>query len=88
VFIALSDSAPVPETTAPQRIRVGGNVQALNLIHKVTPVYPPLAKQARVQGTVRFTATIGKDGHIMNLELVSGDPLLVEAAQPAVQQWV
>jgi protein TonB len=72
----------------PQRIRVGGQVQAANLIRKVTPVYPPLAKQARIQGTVRFTAIIGKDGTIQNLQLVTGHPLLVQAAQDAVKQWV
>jgi protein TonB len=54
----------------------------------VTPVYPPLAKQARIQGTVRFTAIIGKDGTIQNLQLVTGHPLLVAAAQDAVRQWV
>ena len=72
----------------PERIRVGGNVQAANLIRKITPVYPPLAKQARVQGTVRFSAIIGKDGQIQNLQLVSGHPLLVPAATDAVKQWV
>lgn len=71
-----------------QRIRVGGNVQQANLIRKVTPNYPPLAKQARIQGTVRFTAIIGKDGSIQNLQLVSGHPLLVPAAQDAVKQWL
>ncbi|HZU29186.1 MAG TPA: energy transducer TonB [Bryobacteraceae bacterium] len=80
---------PPPEKPkTPQRIRVGGNVQAANLIRKVMPVYPPLAKQARIQGTVRFTAIIGKDGTIQNLQLVSGHPLLVEAARQAVSQWV
>jgi protein TonB len=54
----------------------------------VTPVYPPLARQARIQGTVRFTAVIGKDGTIQNLKLVSGHPLLVPAAGEAVKQWV
>src|SRR6516165_2666647 len=70
----------VEKAATPQRIRVGGNVQAANLIRKVTPVYPPLAKQARVQGTVRFTAIISKDGTIQQLQLVSGHPLLVQAA--------
>jgi protein TonB len=71
----------------PQRIRVGGNVQQANLIRKVQPVYPPLAKQARIQGTVRFTAIIGTDGTIQNLQLVTGHPLLVEAARQSVIQW-
>ena len=52
------------------------------------PAYPPLAKQARIQGTVSFTAIIGTDGTIQNLQLVSGHPLLVPAAQAAVSQWV
>jgi protein TonB len=71
-----------------QRIRVGGNVQQANLIRRVTPVYPPLAKQARIQGQVRFTAIISKEGMISNLQLISGHPLLVPAAQEAVKQWV
>jgi protein TonB len=78
---------PPPKAVTPQRIRVGGNVQAANLIRKITPTYPPLAKQARIQGTVRFTAVIGKDGTIQNLQLVTGHPLLVAAAQEAVKQW-
>ncbi len=65
-------------------MRVGGQVQAANLIKKVTPTYPPLAKQARISGQVRFTAIIGKDGTIQNLQLVSGHPLLVAAARDAV----
>ena len=86
---ALRAGQPQLSTGAdPQRIRVGGNVQAINLIKKVTPLYPPLAKQAGIQGTVRFTATIGKDGSIINLELVSGHPLLVQSAQDAVKQWM
>jgi periplasmic protein TonB len=77
-----------PTPKAPERIRVGGNVQAANLVRKVTPTYPPLAKQARVQGTVRFQAIIGKDGTIQNLQLVTGHPLLVPAATEAVKQWL
>lgn len=72
----------------PQRIRVGGNVQSAKLVRQPKPVYPPLAKQARIQGTVRFTAIIGKDGTIQNLQLISGHPLLVPSATEAVKQWV
>jgi protein TonB len=78
----------VEKPVTPQRIRVGGNVQQAMLVRKVTPVYPPLAKQARIQGTVRFTAIIGKDGTIQNLQLINGHPLLVPAATDAVKQWV
>ncbi|MGD0199407.1 MAG: energy transducer TonB [Bryobacteraceae bacterium] len=70
-----------------QRIRVGGNVQQARLIRRVDPVYPPLARQARIQGVVRFTAVIGADGTVRNLQLVSGHPLLVPAAQEAVRTW-
>ena len=90
---AVPSAAPPPppvkedKKATPSRIRVGGNVQAANLIRKITPIYPPLAKQARIQGVVRFTAIIGKDGTIQNLQLVSGHPLLVEAARQAVTQW-
>ncbi|MBI3209398.1 MAG: energy transducer TonB [Candidatus Solibacter usitatus] len=72
----------------PSRIRVGGNVQAAKLVRQPKPVYPPLAKQARIQGTVRFTAIIGKDGTIQNLTLIGGHPLLVPSATEAVKQWV
>ena len=76
--------APPP----PQRIRVGGNVQQAKLKRQPKPLYPPLARQARIQGTVRFTAVIGKDGSIQNLQMVTGHPLLVQSAQDAVKQWL
>jgi protein TonB len=53
----------------------------------VKPIYPPLAKMARQQGTVKFEATISKEGTIEELKLISGPPLLVQAAQDAVKQW-
>ena len=77
----------VQKPVTPQRIRVGGNVQAARIVNQPKPVYPPLAKQARIQGTVRFTAIIGRDGTIQNLQLISGHPLLVPSAQEAVKQW-
>jgi protein TonB len=79
-----ADGNPTP----PPLIRVGSNVSAANLTSQVAPVYPPLAKAARVQGTVRFDATIGKDGHVENLVLVSGPPLLVQAAMESARQSV
>ena len=72
----------------PQRIRVGGNVQAANLINQVRPVYPPLAKQARISGVVELSAIIGKDGRVQDLKVVRGHPLLVQAALDAVKNWV
>jgi len=79
---------PPPKAVTPQRIRVGGNVQQANLITQIRPVYPPLAKQARIQGTVELSAIIGKDGRVQDLKLVRGHPLLVSAAVEAVKNWV
>jgi protein TonB len=67
---------------------VGGNVQAANLINQVRPVYPPLAKQARISGVVELSAIIGKDGRVQDLKVVRGHPLLVQAALDAVKNWV
>jgi TonB family protein len=72
----------------PQRIRVGGNVQQANLMQKVQPLYPLQAKQDHVQGKVQFTVLIGKDGHVQNVDLVSGEPVLADAAKEAVEKWV
>jgi protein TonB len=71
----------------PKRIRVGGSVQRANLIRQVRPVYPPLARQARIQGTVKLTAIIAKNGTIEKLEVMGGHPLLIPAALSAVKQW-
>ena len=57
------------------------------LITKVQPTYPPLARQARIQGTVLLQAEISKDGTIENLRLISGHPMLAPAAIEAVKQW-
>ncbi len=72
---------------AAMRIRVGPDVQASKLRKKIDPVYPPLARQARIQGTVRFVVVIGTDGRLTHAELISGHPLLVPAAQAAVIQY-
>jgi len=76
---------PKPKLTGP--LRVGGNVQSAKIINRVQPVYPPLARQTRISGTVRLHAIIGKDGMIQSLEVVSGHPLLQQAALDAVRQW-
>jgi protein TonB len=74
--------------STPAQIRVGGNVQQMKLLQHTRPVYPPEAKAAGIQGMVRFNTTIGADGHVKNLQVVSGDPALVPAAMDAVRQWV
>ena len=67
---------------------VGGKVQEAMLIHRVQPEYPPLARQARVQGVVTLEAIIGTDGSIQHLRVLGGHPLLIPSAVQAVQQWV
>jgi periplasmic protein TonB len=76
---------PKPKQTGP--LRVGGNVQAARIINRVQPVYPALARQTRISGTVRLHAIIGKDGTIQQLEVMSGHPLLQQNALEAVRQW-
>jgi periplasmic protein TonB len=77
----------VPKIATPQRVRVSSGVSSGLLIRKVSPNYPPLARQARIQGTVVLQAQISKDGSIQNLQLVSGHPMLAPAAIEAVKQW-
>ena len=76
---------PKPKLTGP--LRVGGNVQSARIINRIQPLYPPLARQTRISGTVRLHAIIGKDGTIQSLEVISGHPLLQQAALDAVRQW-
>ena len=78
---------PPPPVVKVEPIRQGGKVQAANLIHQVTPIYPPLARQARAQGVVVLEAMISKDGSIESLRVIRGHPLLNQAALDAVQQW-
>ena len=80
-------AAPPPPKPTQQRIRQGGQVQAAKLVNKVQPLYPPLARQTRISGTVRLHAIIAKNGSVEQLEVISGHPLLVQAALDAVRQW-
>src|SRR5215472_12935020 len=79
--------AALPKIATPQRVRVSSGVSTGMLIRKVNPVYPPLARQARIQGQVVLQAQISKTGDIENLQLVSGHPMLAPAAIEAVKQW-
>ncbi|MCU1237516.1 MAG: TonB family protein [Candidatus Solibacter sp.] len=77
---------PAAATThvAPPRITV---LKMATPIHRVDPIYPPLAKQARVSGTVELLGVLGTDGRIHELKVLHGHPLLVKAAMDAVLQW-
>src|SRR6201993_3681296 len=77
----------MPKVATPQRVRVSSGVSQGLLVRRVNPTYPPLARQARIQGTVILQAEISKNGDIENLRLVSGHPMLAPAAIDAVKQW-
>lgn len=81
-----AERAAVAKPSEPQR--VGGDVQAAKLIRKVIPVYPELAKRARISGMVQLIGVIAKDGTVEQLRVVSGNPLLVPGAVDAVRQWI
>ncbi len=89
---SIAVAPPIPKAQPQIRkpagpIALGGNVASANLIHRVEPSYPPLAKAARIRGEVVFNAVIGIDGQIRNLQLQEGHPLLVAAARTAILQW-
>jgi len=85
--IISSTPVAVPKVATPQRVRVSQGVVSGLKVRDVKPNYPPLARQARIQGTVVLHALIGKDGSITNLTLISGHPMLAPAAIEAVKQW-
>lgn len=78
---------PARKEAAPSRVRIGPGVTEGNLLHKVDPVYPPIARAARVSGTVTLEVVVGKDGNVQDLKVIRGHPLLVQAAVDAVRQW-
>jgi protein TonB len=85
--IISSTPVAVPKVATPQRVRVSQGVTQGMVLHRVQPSYPPLARQARIQGSVVLQAEISKDGSIQNLHLISGHPMLAPSAIEAVKQW-
>src|SRR5262245_14906137 len=77
---------PPPPVVKAAPIRVS-HLEHADLIHQVTPIYPVLARQTRIQGVVVLEAIVAKDGSIESLRVVSGRPLLTQAALDAVRQW-
>lgn len=82
---AAKQAAGQPAPLGP--VTVSSGVQAVKLLFGPRPAYPPLARAARVQGTVRIQAIIGVDGTISSLQVMSGPPLLAAAARDAVSRW-
>lgn len=88
----LSGNQPAlpPPPRAPVRsgpIRIGGKIQPPRLLRNVQPQYPLLARETRTQGTVVLDCIIDTQGNVTQIKLVSGHPLLVQAALDAVRQW-
>lgn len=76
-----------PPPATPGVVRVGGNVKAPQLVQRVQPEYPTIARVAHVQGSVIIDAVIDKTGNVVSEHAVSGPGLLVPAALSAVEQW-
>lgn len=76
-----SDCNSILKPGASPRFRGG------RLLHKVVPKYPKAARDAQLQGTVRLSATIAKDGKVKDVTVLEGDPTLAAAAAEAVQRW-
>jgi protein TonB len=79
---------PVNDAPAPVRPPRITQLRMATPIHKIDPIYPPLARQARVSGTVELLGVLGTDGRIHELKVLRGHPLLVHAAMEAVRQWI
>jgi len=87
---SVTPSAPPAGATLvpiPHLVNIAGGVAVGMLLQKVTPDYPPAAKEARISGTVVLEAIIGKDGAIRALKVISGHSTLQQAALDAVRQW-
>jgi TonB family protein len=85
--LGLESTESTPHAMFVGRLRVGGNVQSAKIINRVQPVYPVEAAQAGISGTVRLHVILAKDGTVKELELLSGHPMLAQAALDAVRQW-
>jgi TonB family protein len=83
---ALSALAKPADSSKPSML-AQSNLEPVQVLRRVAPIYPPMAKQRRLSGVLVVQATVGKDGKLTNLELVSGPPLFRDAAFDAVRQW-
>jgi len=82
-----NNNAPKVKAEAPKKVNISAGVAQGMLLQKTIPIYPPIAKAARVSGTVVLQATISKSGTIENLRVIGGPAMLQQAAMDAVRQW-
>lgn len=78
---------PAEPPPSVQAVRVGGNIKEPTKVKNVNPVYPDIAKQARVQGIVILECTISPQGRVTDVKPLRSIPLLEQAAIDAVKQW-
>jgi protein TonB len=76
-----------PPPVSHQPVRIGGQIQAPALIHRVEPIYPLLAQMSKIDGVVILEAIVGEDGHVRSVKMLRGHPILGKAATDAVTQW-
>src|SRR4051812_5146485 len=86
-LLILPTTLPAHGERPPPTLRMGGNVQAAQLLRKAAPIYPSNARDAGIEGTVRMTALIGLDGNVLHLHADSGPAELVSASLGAVRRW-
>lgn len=88
VLNTAAKAVPPPPSVQPNGpVRVGGHVRQPKVIVKVLPKYPELAREAHVQGQVQIDAVLDKQGNVIEMKVVSGPPLLYQAAINALKQW-
>jgi protein TonB len=73
---------------APKFVRIGGQIKAPELVKRIDPAYPELAKQARLSALVILEATVGTDGRVQDVTILRGAPIFDQDAIDAVRQWV
>jgi TonB family protein len=83
----VTDVMPPPPPVSPKPRRVGGDLQAPALIHRVEPVYPGVAVSGKVSGLIILEATVNEKGEVTDVTVLRSIPLLDKAAIKAVEQW-
>ena len=79
--------APAAPAGPKKPVRVGGRIRAPKPIYQPAPVYPIIARQARITGVVVIDCVLDEEGNVLEMKVVSGPPLLYQAAMDAVKQW-
>jgi protein TonB len=87
ITIFHTDHPPTVRPATPRSVSISSGVIEGYILHRTTPIYPVIAKTAGVSGTVALAATISRVGAIENLRVLSGHPMLRQAAIDAVQNW-